>query len=79
MEFYFSRVMRPSKTNRSIDILDHYDFSKGVRGKYTKRFAQGTNLVLLEPDVAKVRPRGWLKHLPLMEILAKDRVIDRDL
>lgn len=29
-----------------------YDFSKGVRGKYTKRFARGTNLVLLEPDVA---------------------------
>ncbi len=29
-----------------------YDFSQGVRGKYAKRFAKGTNLVLLEPDVA---------------------------
>ena len=29
-----------------------YDFSQGVRGKYAKRFAEGTNLVLLEPDVA---------------------------
>lgn len=29
-----------------------YNFSRGVRGKYAKRFAQGTNLVLLEPDVA---------------------------
>ena len=26
----------------------------GVRGKYAKRFRAGTNLVLLEPDVAKV-------------------------
>jgi hypothetical protein len=29
-----------------------YDFSGGVRGKYAARFAEGTNLVLLEPDVA---------------------------
>ena len=29
-----------------------YDFSAGVRGKYARRFAKGTNLVLLEPDVA---------------------------
>ncbi len=33
-----------------------YDFSGGVRGKYAKRFAQGTNIVLLEPDVAKAFP-----------------------
>jgi len=31
-----------------------YDFSKGIKGKYTKRYDQGTNLVLLDPDVAKV-------------------------
>ncbi|MEI6377624.1 MAG: hypothetical protein WCO97_10565 [bacterium] len=37
-------------------MLAHYDFSKGVRGKYAKRFAHGTNLVLLEPDVAKAFP-----------------------
>jgi len=36
-----------------------YDFSelKGkVRGKYVERFRAGTNLVLLEPDVAKAFP-----------------------
>ena len=31
-----------------------YDFSKGVRGKYAKRYKGGTNIVLLDPDVAKV-------------------------
>jgi hypothetical protein len=31
-----------------------YDFSKGVRGKYTARYRAGTNIVLLDPDVAKV-------------------------
>ncbi len=28
----------------------------GVRGKYVERFREGTNLVLLEPDVAKAFP-----------------------
>ena len=31
-----------------------YDFARGVRGKYARRFAQGTNVVVLEADVAKV-------------------------
>lgn len=31
-----------------------YDFSKGVRGKYAARYRAGTNIVLLDPDVAKV-------------------------
>ncbi len=29
-----------------------YDFSKGVRGKYSARFAAGSNVVVLDPDVA---------------------------
>jgi len=33
-----------------------YDFSKGVRGKHASRYASGSNLVLLEPDVAKEFP-----------------------
>lgn len=31
-----------------------YDFGKGVRGKYSRKYKAGTNIVLLEPDVAKV-------------------------
>ena len=33
-----------------------YDFSKGVRGKYAKRYAEGTNLVLIAADVADLFP-----------------------
>ena len=29
-----------------------YDFSTGVRGKYFRRYQRGTNVVVLEPDVA---------------------------
>lgn len=32
------------------------DLVRGVRGKYTKAYRSGTNLVLLSPDVAKVFP-----------------------
>jgi len=31
-----------------------YDFSKGVRGRYAKKYKAGTNIVLLDPDVARV-------------------------
>ncbi len=37
-------------------MKDEYDFSKGVRGKYAKQYAEGTNIILLEPDVAKAFP-----------------------
>ena len=33
-----------------------YDFSGGVRGKYARRYAQGTSVVVLEPGVAKMFP-----------------------
>lgn len=35
-------------------MLDEYDFSKGVRGKYIQRFKAGSNIVVLSPDVAEV-------------------------
>jgi len=31
-----------------------YDFTKAVRGKYAVKYKDGTNIVLLDPDVAKV-------------------------
>ena len=44
------------KSKRDPDILDEYDFSAGVRGKYAKRYAEGTNVVVLAPDVAAMFP-----------------------
>jgi hypothetical protein len=39
-------------------VLREYDFSKGVRGKYARRYARGSNVVVLEPDVAKIFPNA---------------------
>jgi len=33
-----------------------YDFSGGVRGKYVHRYRRGTNVVLLDPEVAEAFP-----------------------
>jgi hypothetical protein len=41
---------------RDPDMLDDYDFSQGVRGKYVQRFAEGSNVVVLSPDVAEIFP-----------------------
>ena len=38
------------------DMLEEYDFSQGVRGKYSKRYNKGTNVVLIDPDVAEFFP-----------------------
>jgi hypothetical protein len=37
-------------------MLDEYDFSKGIRGKYAQRYATGSNVVVISPDVAEVFP-----------------------
>jgi len=37
-------------------MLAEYDFRGGVRGKYAARYAAGTNVVLLSPDVRDVFP-----------------------
>ena len=50
--------MKKNSVKESADEMRReYDFSRmegGVRGKYARRFQAGTNLVRLEPDVAKV-------------------------
>jgi hypothetical protein len=38
------------------EMLEEYDFSGGVRGKYVGRLKNSKQVVLLEPDVAEVFP-----------------------
>jgi hypothetical protein len=49
-------VKKSAKTKRKPDMLPEYDFSQGVRGKYAERYAEGTNIVVLSPDVAEFFP-----------------------
>ena len=49
-------MKKAAKKTPPPDTLDEYDFSKGVRGKYAKRYSEGTNIVALAPDVAEFFP-----------------------
>ena len=53
-------MKKKSKTEMTDELRPEYDLRKllkgGVRGKYAKRFRAGTNLVLLDPDVAQAFP-----------------------
>ena len=43
-----------SNDEREPEMLQEYDFSGGVRGKYAARFARGSHVVVIDPDVAQV-------------------------
>ena len=42
------------KTKNEMEMLDEYDFSGGIRGKYVERVKNSRQVILLEPDVAEV-------------------------
>jgi len=43
---------KTSRGNAAEDMRAEYDFRGGIRGKYARRLARGSNLVLLDPDIA---------------------------
>ena len=40
------------QADSSDEMRPEYDFSQGARGKYVQRFREGTNIIVLDPDVA---------------------------
>ena len=44
------------KMQKDPDMLEEYDFSNGIQGKYAEKFEEGTNVVVIDPDVAKFFP-----------------------
>ena len=47
---------RKVNASSSDDMRPEYDFSGGVRGRFYKQYMKGTNVVVLDPDVAEVFP-----------------------
>jgi len=54
-------------------MREEYDFTNDVRGKYAERFTEGTNLVRLEPDVAKQFPTSEAVNKALRDLARKQR------
>lgn len=49
---------RRKSTENGDDLRPEYDFSGGGRGKHAARYAAGTNVVVLDPDIAAVFPNS---------------------
>jgi len=62
-------MKKAAKAKRDPDMLNEYDFSKGVRGKYARRYAEGTNVVVLAPDVAAMFPNAKAVNEALRALL----------
>ena len=38
------------------EMLEEYDFSSGIKGKYSKQYNDGINIIKLDKDVKKIFP-----------------------
>ena len=45
----------------------------GIRGKYTKSYREGTNIVLIDPDLHKLFPDSEAVNRALREYVSKKR------
>jgi hypothetical protein len=64
-------MKKPTKKKGPKDELRaRYDFSKGIRGKHFNRYWEGTNVVLLAPDVAKVFKSSEAVNAALRKLIA---------
>jgi hypothetical protein len=68
------------KTSRTLidDMRPEYDFAAmkgGVRGKYARRARAGTNIVLIEPEVAEAFPTEEAVNEALKGVLSTTRAV----
>ena len=61
-------------STESDDLRPEYDLEKlgkGVRGKYYQRYQEGTNVVVIDPDLSDAFPNAKAVNEALRELLAK--------
>jgi hypothetical protein len=57
-------------TDQDIPELKRESLGKGVRGKFLKPFLQGSNIVLLQPEIQKAFPTSEAVNKALASLLA---------
>ncbi len=64
------------------ELRPEYDLHEllegGVRGKYAERYRAGTNLVLLDPDVAKAFPTEQAVNEALRLVIQLTKIPERE-
>ena len=60
--------MKKKPDQQTDDLREEYDFSGAKRGKYATRYTEGSNVVVLDPDVAAVYPDSESVNRTLREV-----------
>jgi hypothetical protein len=69
-----------NETTELDEMRPEYDFSGGVRGKHYAAYQQGTNVILLDPDIAKIfKDSEAVNHALRMLINLADNELKRNL
>ena len=72
--------MKKTNQSQADDLRPEYDFASmkgGVRGKYAKRTREGTNIVLLAPEVVEAFPTEDSVNEALRGVLSTTRAVRR--
>lgn len=71
-------MRKKSRGGKDDDLRPEYNLRQllrtGVQGKYAKRYRQGTNLVLLEPEVARAFPTDSAVNQALRLVIRLNKV-----
>jgi hypothetical protein len=62
-------------TTTTDEMLEEYDFSGGIRGRYAGRFSPDSTLVVLDPDVAAAFPDAEAVNEALRELIRQGSVV----
>ena len=74
--------MKKTGRRKADELRPEYDFANlrgGVRGKYVQRYRQGTNLALLDRDVAEVFPNDRAVNEALRAVMNAAAKVSRKL
>ena len=62
-------MSKPKEKASEPEMLEEYDFRGGVRGKYARRYAEGSNIVIVAPELAEVFPTSQAVNEALRKLL----------
>ena len=66
-------------SNEKDTLRDEYDaelIKSGVRGKYARRYAAGTNVVVLDPDLHRLFPTSEAVNAALRKFVEQQKRTD---
>lgn len=68
-----------SQTPENDEMRPEYDFSGGVQGKHHQSYREGTNVVLLQPDIARAFPNSEAVNRALRKLLETSVEVQKNL